>query len=106
MQVNVKDKIENKSLGRQELTCEISFEKAKPSRKDLREAICTATGISPELLVIVSSKGGFGQRSGIVTVHAYADKASLGVEKRHLLVRDGMMEKKKKAEKKAAAKKK
>ena len=106
MQVNVKDKKENKALGRQEITCAISFDKAMPSRKDLREAICTATGISPELMVIVSSKGGFGERSGIVLVHAYADKKALSVEKRHLLVRDGMMEKKKKADKKAAAKKK
>jgi len=106
MQVNVKDKKENKSLSRQEITCEIAFEKAKPSRKDLREAICTATGISPELLVIVSSKGGFGERHGIVLVHAYANKEALSVEKKYLLVRDGMMEKKKKADKKAAAKKK
>ena len=106
MQVNIKDKKENKSLGRQEIACEISFEKAKPSRKDLREAICTATGISPELMVIVSSKGGFGERSGTVLVHAYADKKALSVEKKYLLVRDGMMEKKKKEGKKAAAKKK
>ena len=102
MQVNVKDKKENKSLSRQEITCEISFEKAKPSRKDLREAICTATGITPELMVIVSSKGGFGQRSGTVLVHAYANKEALSVEKKYLLVRDGMMEKKKKAEKTVA----
>ncbi len=105
MQVNVKDKKENKSLGRQEITCGISFDKAKPSRKDLREAICTATGIAPELLVIVSSKGGFGERSGTVLVHAYANKEALAVEKKHLLVRDGMMEKKKKAEKGKAKKK-
>ena len=105
MQVNVKDKKENKALGRQEITCAISFEKAMPSRKDLREAICTATGISPELLVIVSSKGGFGERHGIVLVHAYANKEALSVEKRYLLVRDGMMEKKKKAAKTVAKKK-
>ncbi|MFA6328345.1 MAG: hypothetical protein WCY41_02790 [Candidatus Micrarchaeia archaeon] len=106
MQVNVKDKKENKSLSRQEITCEISFEKAMPSRKDLREAICTATGIAPELLVIVSSKGSFGQKCGTVLAHAYASKEALAVEKKHLLVRDGLMEKKKKEGKKAAAKKK
>jgi len=105
MQVNIKDKKENRSLGRQEISCEISFEKAKPSRKDLREAICTATGIAPELMVIVSSMGGFGQRSGTVLVHAYASKEALAVEKRHLLVRDGMMERKKKAAKTVAKKK-
>jgi len=105
MQVTVKDKKENKTLGRTEITCEISFEKAMPSRKDLREAICTATGIKPELLVIVSSKGGFGTRSGIVLANAYESKESLAVEKKYLLVRDGMMEKPKKAAKAAAKKK-
>ncbi|MFA6213674.1 MAG: hypothetical protein WC717_00150 [Candidatus Micrarchaeia archaeon] len=105
MQVTVKDKKENRSLSRQEITCAITFDKAMPSRKELREAICTATGILPELLVIVSSKGGFGERSGVVVAHAYADKAALAVEKRYLLVRDGMIEKPKKAAKAAAKKK-
>ena len=105
MQVNIKDKKENKSLSRQEITCGISFEKAKPSRKDIREAICTATGIAPELMVIVSSMGSFGERSGTVLVHAYASKEALAVEKKHLLVRDGLMEKKKKAAKTVAKKK-
>ncbi|MCX6771260.1 MAG: hypothetical protein NTX79_04350 [Candidatus Micrarchaeota archaeon] len=105
MQVNILDKKENKSLQRQEITCGVAFDKAKPSRKDLREAICTATGIAPELMVIVSSKGGFGERSGTVLVHAYASKEGLAVEKKHLLVRDGMAEKKKKAGKTAAKKK-
>jgi len=105
MQVTVKDKLENRLLGRTEITCEISFDKAMPSRKELREAICTATGIKPELLVIVSAKGGFGTRSGMVRANAYESKEALAVEKKYLLVRDGMMEKPKK-EAKAAAKKK
>jgi ribosomal protein S24E len=105
MQVTVKDKKENKSLHRQEITCEISFEKAMPSRKDLREAICTATGIAPDLLVIVSSKGGFGTKGGIVLAHAYESKEALAVEGKYLLVRDGMMEKPKKAAKAAKGKK-
>ena len=105
MQVTVKDKVENKALCRTEITCELSFDKAMPSRKELREAICTATGIKPELLVIVSSKGGFGTRSGIVRANAYESKEALAVEKKHLLVRDGMIEKPKKAAKAAAKKK-
>ena len=99
MQVTVKGKKENKLLARTELTCDIAFEKAMPSRKELREAICTATGIKPELLVIVSSKGGFGTRSGTVLAHAYDSKEALAVEKKHLLVRDGLVEKPKKAAK-------
>lgn len=101
MELAITDKKENKSLGRTELTCTVSFEKAMPSRKELREAICAAAGGEPGLLVIVSAKGGFGTQRAIVLVHAYKDKAALAVESRHLLVRDGLAQK---ADKKAAAK--
>lgn len=105
MQVTVTGKKENKALGRTEITCAMAFEKAMPSRKELREAICAATGGKPELLVIVSSKGSFGTKSGVVLAHAYSSKESLAVEKKHLLVRDGLMEKPKKAAAAKAAKK-
>jgi ribosomal protein S24E len=97
MQVTVTGKKENKALGRAEITCAIAFENAMPSRKELREAICAATGAKPDLLVIVSSKGGFGTKSGVVLAHAYESKEGLAVEKKHLLVRDGLMEKPKAA---------
>jgi ribosomal protein S24E len=97
MQVTVTGKRENKALGRMEIACAIVFEKAMPSRKELREAICAATGAKPDLLVIVSSKGGFGTKSGMVLAHAYENKEALAVEKKHLLVRDGLLEKPKTA---------
>jgi ribosomal protein S24E len=106
MELAVKDKKENKALQRDELTCEVGFEKAMPSRKQLREAICAATGVPAELLVIVSAKGAFGNTKAVVLAHAYKDKKAMGIERRHLLVRDGLMEKAKKAEKKAAPAKK
>jgi ribosomal protein S24E len=106
MELIVKDKHENKALGRQELTCELSFDKATPARKQMREAICAATGIAPELLIIVSAKGAFGTNKAIVLAHAYKDKQSAAVERKHLLVRDGLAEKgKKQAKAKAPAKK-
>ncbi|VVC01864.1 30S ribosomal protein S24e [uncultured archaeon] len=105
MDVTIKDKKENASLNRQELFCEVTFDKAMPSRKQLREAICAATGVPPELLVIVSAKGGFGTAKAVVEAHAYKDKGALSVERRYLLVRDGLLEKQKKAAKAAPAKK-
>lgn len=96
MDLTVKDKYENKAIGRQDITCELSFDKATPSRKQVREAICAATGVAPELLVIVSMDGAFGTNKATVVAHAYKDKAALSVERRHLLVRDGMAEKEKK----------
>lgn len=106
MELVVKGKTENRTMGRQELLCEVSFDKATPSRKQLREAICAAAGCAPELLVIVSAEGAFGTQKATIRAHAYRDKKAMGVAGRHLLVRDGLEEKKKKEAKKAAPAKK
>ncbi len=103
MELTVKNKKENKALARDELACELSFEKAMPSRKQIREAICAATGAIPELLVVVSAKGAYGTNKAEVIAHAYKDKAKMSAERHYLLVRDGLAEKKKKAPKKKAA---
>ena len=105
MELTIKQKAENKPLGRQQLACELLYDKAMPSRKEIREAICAATGADPALLVIVSAKGGFGSNKAEVLAHLYKDKAAFTLEQKHLLVRDGLMEKPK-AVAKAAAKKK
>jgi ribosomal protein S24E len=106
MELTIKGKTENKALGRQSIECDLSFDKAMPSRKEIREAICAAIGADPALLVIVSAKGSFGTNTAKVIAHAYKDKAALSVERSYLLVRDGLAEKKKKAAKaKAPAKK-
>ena len=106
MELTVKQKIENKPLGRQQLVCELMYDKAMPSRKEIREAICAATGVDASLLVIVSAKGGFGSNKATVLAHAYKDKQAFTLEQKHLLVRDGLMEKPKAAAKTAAKKKK
>ena len=59
------------------------------------------------LLVIAVVDSQFGMQKAIVTAHAYANKEALAVEKKHLLIRDGLAQKeeKKKAAKAAPAKK-
>lgn len=106
MELAIKNKTENKALGRTEISCVAAYGKAMPSRKELREAICAAIGTDPSLLVIVSAKGGFGSQSANVLAHAYKDKAAMSVAGKHLLVRDGLMEKQKKAAKAAKTAKK
>ncbi|VVC01806.1 30S ribosomal protein S24e [uncultured archaeon] len=106
MELAIKNKEENKLLGLQTLTCEVSYEKAVPSRKQIREAICAASGVDPSLLVIASVNGEFGSQKALVIARAYATKEALAVEKKHLLVRDGLaQEEEKKKEAKAPAKK-
>jgi ribosomal protein S24E len=106
MDLKITNKTENKALGRTEMACELSFEKAMPSRKQIREAICAATGVAPELLIVVSAKGQFGTNGAKVLAHAYKDANAMNAERKYLLVRDGLAEKEKKqAAAKAPAKK-
>ena len=107
MDIEIKGKKENKLIGRQELSCTVGFEKESPSRKSVRDALCAALGVAPELLVVKSIKGKYGVKNATIIAHVYKDKASAASEARHLLVRDGLAQKKekKKAEKKAPAKK-
>ncbi|VVB98771.1 30S ribosomal protein S24e [uncultured archaeon] len=106
MEFAIKDKNENKALSRTELTCSVSYEKAMPSRKEIREAICAATGAAPDTVVVISAKGGFGTQSAVVIAHVYKSKEAAGVERKYLLVRDGLATKEAKAAKtKAPAKK-
>ena len=107
MELAITDKKENKSLARTEITASISFDKAMPSRKEIREALCAATGVAPEQLVIISATGNFGTQKATVLAHTYASKEAAAIEGKHLLVRDGLAQKaeKKKKEKKAQAKK-
>jgi ribosomal protein S24E len=103
MELLIKNREENKPMGRTALTCEVTFDKAMPSRKELRDAICAAMGADPSLLVIISAKGSFGANKATVIAHVYKDKPAMAVVRRHLLVRDGLAEKKKKEPKKKAA---
>jgi len=107
MELSIKNKRESKALGRTEVSCELSYEKAMPSRKEVREALCAAVGADPQLTVIESIRGGFGTNRAVALAHVYKDKKAMAVERHYLLVRDSLAEKKKKqaAAKAAHAKK-
>ena len=106
MELSITNKKENKALGRTEVTAAISFDKAMPSRKDIREALCAATGAPAEQLVIISARGSFGTQKGVVLAHVYSTKEGMKLEKKYLLVRDGLAQKTEKAAKKKAPAKK
>ncbi|MEM3422450.1 MAG: hypothetical protein QXF35_03960 [Candidatus Bilamarchaeaceae archaeon] len=101
-------KNENKLLERIEITATISYESVTPSRKEIKEAICTKNGINPENAVLREVKTTFGAKKADVLVHAYDSKEKMmKTEPLYILVREGLAEKKKKEKKKgkAAAKK-
>ncbi|MCX8197308.1 MAG: hypothetical protein N3G80_03270 [Candidatus Micrarchaeota archaeon] len=99
MELSVIQRKENPSLERTELLLQLSFEKAIPSRKEIRDGIIASVGCDPSCLLVVSVKSKFGSRVAKVRAHIYKSKEALAAsERHHLLVRDGLAEKKKKEE--------
>ena len=97
MNVNVISTTDNKLLDRKEINAEITFEGATPKRAELKQAIGGKIGANPDLLVLrrVSSK--FGSKSVLIAIHVYAKKESMmSIEPKHILIRDGFMQKQKK----------
>jgi ribosomal protein S24E len=103
MDAKIIKNIENRVLGRKEITCEVSFSKSTPTRKELKELICGKVGAHPDMSVLREVHPTFGKQGLVATVHSYSTKeAVLKGEPHHLLVRDGLATKKPKKEKKKA----
>lgn len=95
---------ENTILGRKEISVKVSFDKGTPNRKEIKDSVCGKLGANPDTVVLREVKSEFGMKRISAVFHVYPTKeAALATEPRHILARDGMMEKKpKKAKKKSA----
>ncbi|MDO8553851.1 MAG: hypothetical protein Q7S22_03535 [Candidatus Micrarchaeota archaeon] len=107
--IEIVSQVENKLLGRKELTAKIGFSGPTPNRKDIRSTIGGKIGANPELMVLGEVRNEFGTTNLTVTAHIY-DNVELMKKNElyHLMVRDGLApkkEKKKKVKKVAAPKK-
>jgi len=108
MNISIDSRTGNAMMGRTDVAFSLSFDKAIPSRKEVREGISMAISTPAERIVVVRMDNSFGTHrvSGVAHVYPTPD-AALKTEKKHLLVRDALIakEEKKKEEKKAPAKK-
>lgn len=101
MNIENVSKKENKFLERVEIKATIFYESATPSRKEIKEAICTKNGLNPENAVLRELKTTFGAKKAEALVHAYENKEKMmKTEPLYVLVREGLAEKKKKEKKK------
>jgi ribosomal protein S24E len=107
MNISINSKVQNPVIGRYEVEFAVFYDGPIPSRKEVREALATALSEPAERLVVVSIKSSSGSHSSLGIAHVYPTKeAALKWEKKHLLIRDGLVEKQEKKEsKKAEAKK-
>lgn len=93
--------VENPVIGRKEVSAIVNFDKATPTRQEMKELVCSKIGANPDSAVLRKVISKFGQKSVDVLLHIYGSKEEvLKNEPNFVLVRDKMAEKKVKKEKK------
>jgi small subunit ribosomal protein S24e len=107
MNVEILSSKDNQLLGRKEVEATVSFDSATPKRAELKQAIGGKIAANPDLMVVRRVTSSFGARSVKVLAYVYSSKESLmGVEPKHIKIREGLMQKEEKKEAPAPAKKK
>jgi len=107
MDISINEKTENPLLKRTEVRFTVEFEGSTPSRKEVREKLCTLLKSSPELTVIREMKQGFGSKKLLGIARVYSDAEAAKIEHKHILAREkGEKAKKEKKEEKKAEEKK
>jgi len=97
MKLEILARSQNKLIEREEITFKLSFEKATPSRAEVRKELAKAIGKDEKLIIIVKLAGS--GRSAIGSAHVYETEAEMRREKKHLLVREGKITKEERGKK-------
>lgn len=98
MDIKITEQKDNPILGRKEVRFIASFSGPTPSRKEVKEFICSKLGADGSLVVIDILAQGYGSQELKGYAKVYSSKEAMGIESKHKLERDAGV-KKKKAEK-------
>jgi len=102
MDIDIKNKFENKLLKRTEVDFVIKFDKVIPNRANIRLKLSSMINANKDLLVIQKVLTKTGTLEAVGKAHVYTSKDQLSkIEKKYLLDRHTKSEPKKKEEKKA-----
>lgn len=77
MKIENVEKKENVVLHRDEVSAQVIFSDATPSRSDVIKALAAATKSKEELVIVRSLQGNYGGGSATLVAHIYKDRASL-----------------------------
>ena len=107
MEVTIKNTIENKLVGRKEISAHVAYTEAPPKRVEVRGAVAKAAGAEPGLVIIKKVENDFGARTMDCNAMIYNDEKTMNkFELKHLIMRSkGEKLKKEKKMKKSAKKK-
>jgi len=104
MNLRITEQKENALLKRKEVKFTLSFSGPTPSRKDVKELLCSKLGTDGSLVVIDVLEQGYGSQELKGYTKVYSDKEAMAIESKHKLDRDAGVKKEKKEEAKAPAK--
>lgn len=89
MKIENVEKKENVVLHRDEVSAQVIFSDATPSRSDVIKALAAATKSKEELVIVRSLQGNYGGGSATLVAHIYKDRASLeNVEREYMRTRN------------------
>jgi small subunit ribosomal protein S24e len=97
MDIKITEQKDNPILKRNEVRFRISFSGPTPSRKEVKESLCSKLGTDGSLVVIDILKQGYGSPELKGYAKIYADKEAMGIENKYKLERDAGVKKEKKA---------
>ncbi len=93
MKIENIEKKENTALGREELTAQVFFSEATPSRSDVIKAVAATTKSKENLVVVRKLQGNYGGGSATLTAHIYKERETLeNVEREYMRTRNTVKE--------------
>lgn len=105
MKIEKLEKKENAVLNRDEVSAQVIFSDATPSRSDIIKALAAATKSKEDLVIVRSLQGNYGGGSATLVAHVYKDRASLeNVEREYMRTRNTVKAEEKPAEEPAEEK--
>ena len=103
MDIKITEQKDNPILKRKEIRFIAGFSGPTPSRREVKESLCSKLGADGSLAVIDILEQGYGSQELKGYAKLYADKEAIGIESKYKLERDAGV-KKEKTEAKAPAK--
>ncbi|NYZ78759.1 hypothetical protein H0N99_01280, partial [Candidatus Micrarchaeota archaeon] len=104
MDIKITEQKDNPILKRKEIRFIAGFSGPTPSRREVKESLCSKLGADGSLAVIDILEQGYGKQELKGYAKLYVDKEAIGIESKYKLERDAGVKKEKKAEQKAPAK--
>lgn len=91
--MKVVGEVNNKQLGRRELTLDVLNDGSTPSREELRNAIADRFNMKKEDVIVVRVKQDYGAKHSSVLVHEYGDERARALVQQHITARHEKKEK-------------